>query len=370
MGAFEITEEADIDVTPPTLAGRVKVFWSTDTQTISVRKPNGDLVVSAVFDGTPLIMDEQGADPGPVADKGKLYTKEVAGLTELFYLDDTGQPVQLTSNGAVNGGGGGGGLVFSAGVYTGAGPHAIAEGEIARWDALGAAPTLQPPAAPTDNAEFGAQSEPFGPTPPTLTIDFNGKMLLGVLPMVAFVGNWAVFPWRFKFSAAADMWIIQNLLEFFYTIGGGNTVTHTDNSGDLAQTTLQLGEILGLHPDGTDIGAHNPSTLDLPWAAPVLDGDATLNALLNRTNKYEDAAVYTALLAPAPNDPGDEFAIHNNFPSPAGAPQPIDAQPTQFIVGPNGGAGASATLNFGAHGYIRWKWDGATWKIISIFNVT
>ena len=42
---------------------------------------------------------EQAGDPGNLADKGFLYTKEVATLTELFYEDDAGTLFQITSNG-------------------------------------------------------------------------------------------------------------------------------------------------------------------------------------------------------------------------------------------------------------------------------
>ena len=42
---------------------------------------------------------EQAGDPGNLADKGFLYTKEVDSLTELFYEDDAGTLFQITSNG-------------------------------------------------------------------------------------------------------------------------------------------------------------------------------------------------------------------------------------------------------------------------------
>ena len=42
---------------------------------------------------------EQAGDPGNLADKGFLYTKEVGGITELFYMDDTGTLFQITDDG-------------------------------------------------------------------------------------------------------------------------------------------------------------------------------------------------------------------------------------------------------------------------------
>ena len=42
---------------------------------------------------------EQAGDPGNLTDKGFLYTKEVGGITELFYMDDTGTLFQITDDG-------------------------------------------------------------------------------------------------------------------------------------------------------------------------------------------------------------------------------------------------------------------------------
>jgi len=45
------------------------------------------------------VFTERSADPSSEANKGKLYTKDVSGTTELFYLDSTGATSQLTSGG-------------------------------------------------------------------------------------------------------------------------------------------------------------------------------------------------------------------------------------------------------------------------------
>lgn len=42
---------------------------------------------------------EQGSDPGNLANKGFLYTKDVSGVTELFYEDNSGDVLQLTNDG-------------------------------------------------------------------------------------------------------------------------------------------------------------------------------------------------------------------------------------------------------------------------------
>lgn len=43
----------------------------------------------------------QASKPSHVADKGFIYTKDVGGATELFYLDEAGNEKQLTSGGAL-----------------------------------------------------------------------------------------------------------------------------------------------------------------------------------------------------------------------------------------------------------------------------
>jgi len=49
------------------------------------------------------IFPEQGSDPANTANQGKVYTKDVSAITELFYLDSTNAtPVQITSNGSLN----------------------------------------------------------------------------------------------------------------------------------------------------------------------------------------------------------------------------------------------------------------------------
>lgn len=50
-------------------------------------------------------LPEQGSDPSLVANRGIVYSKEVGGITELFYLDDAGTATQITEDGAVSGGG-------------------------------------------------------------------------------------------------------------------------------------------------------------------------------------------------------------------------------------------------------------------------
>ena len=50
---------------------------------------------------TPVGMNEVGQDPAPQQDLGWLFTKEVSGVTELFYEDDLGIVTQLTGGGSL-----------------------------------------------------------------------------------------------------------------------------------------------------------------------------------------------------------------------------------------------------------------------------
>lgn len=47
-------------------------------------------------------LDEQSANPSNESNKGKLFSKEVSGRTELHYIDDNGNVVQITDNGSIN----------------------------------------------------------------------------------------------------------------------------------------------------------------------------------------------------------------------------------------------------------------------------
>jgi len=78
---------------------------------------------SITVDAGPVFMDASGAgalqldgyltikeisSPSALGSSGLVYSKDVSSISELFYMDDGGQEIQITSNGAVSGGGGGG----------------------------------------------------------------------------------------------------------------------------------------------------------------------------------------------------------------------------------------------------------------------
>jgi hypothetical protein len=48
---------------------------------------------------------EQGSDPTPTANQLKIYSKDVAGNTEMFVVDSSGNEIQVTDDGTVAGGG-------------------------------------------------------------------------------------------------------------------------------------------------------------------------------------------------------------------------------------------------------------------------
>jgi hypothetical protein len=46
--------------------------------------------------GAELDMDERSADPAAVANRGKLYVKDVLGVSQLFFMRDNGVAQQIT----------------------------------------------------------------------------------------------------------------------------------------------------------------------------------------------------------------------------------------------------------------------------------
>lgn len=81
------------------VAGSMNVAqdFSVATSKFSVASATGNTAV----EGT-LRLAEQGSAPAFVANKGFVYSKDVAGIAELFYIGDSGAAVQITSNGNIN----------------------------------------------------------------------------------------------------------------------------------------------------------------------------------------------------------------------------------------------------------------------------
>lgn len=51
---------------------------------------------------TAVTLREQASDPSTEANKGHIYTKEAGGKAELFFQDEDGNAIQLTSGGSLN----------------------------------------------------------------------------------------------------------------------------------------------------------------------------------------------------------------------------------------------------------------------------
>lgn len=102
------TDPSDIPTPPPGA-----FTWFVDLAGVpSIKRDDGSVVPSATLLGGPVPLDEQGVVPTPVANRGFVYSKDVGGITELFYEDEGGQEIQITDNGAVAGGGGGSGAFY------------------------------------------------------------------------------------------------------------------------------------------------------------------------------------------------------------------------------------------------------------------
>ena len=65
---------------------------------------DGVLIPSSDQDGTHKVvtLKEQSSDPSPIVSAGRLYTKKVNGIIELFYINGSGNIAQLTHNGSTS----------------------------------------------------------------------------------------------------------------------------------------------------------------------------------------------------------------------------------------------------------------------------
>ncbi len=89
------------------VGGVAELFYRDDTNA-AIQLTTGGALNENFSPGTPIQLNEQGSDPAQSSDKGHLYTKDVGGVTELFYQDDTNAALQVTEAGALKGAGGGG----------------------------------------------------------------------------------------------------------------------------------------------------------------------------------------------------------------------------------------------------------------------
>lgn len=104
VGASTITTAATVAISGAPVAGANATI--TNAYALDVTgdtRITGKLTVTGLIDPSGLYLDEQGADQPAVANKGVLYTKDVATVTELFYRASDGTVTQLTPS---SGGGG------------------------------------------------------------------------------------------------------------------------------------------------------------------------------------------------------------------------------------------------------------------------
>jgi hypothetical protein len=65
---------------------------------------SGSGLLAVGLNAVPLRIDENAGNPGTISNAGFVYTKDVSTVTELFYLDSSGNAVQITTGGSVVGG--------------------------------------------------------------------------------------------------------------------------------------------------------------------------------------------------------------------------------------------------------------------------
>lgn len=93
--------------------GQIQLLDTTDSPQfaslgLGTTPPATGITISSgnvILDDGVLGLDDQSSDPSNVANRGFVYAKSVSTISELFFEDDGGQVIQLTSNGAVNAGG-------------------------------------------------------------------------------------------------------------------------------------------------------------------------------------------------------------------------------------------------------------------------
>lgn len=99
--AIKLKKQAASTVQTPA-STHVQFFVDSDGQ--PKVKDDSDTVVE-LSQSNFVTLNEQLSAPPTLADKVRLYAKDVAGVSEFFVLDDQGQEVQITNNGAINVGG-------------------------------------------------------------------------------------------------------------------------------------------------------------------------------------------------------------------------------------------------------------------------
>lgn len=192
---------------------------STLTSTIPISVgSNGNTLLN---DGT-ITLGELASAPSSASNSGILYTKEVSGITELFYLDSTNQEVQLTDDGFID----------SSGIVTALG--STTNNAMMLWDGTDASQAKQEPAV-TSNGSALTSTIPVV-VESTLTAGADGYAVLGN-------GNLELTESSVNPSSSADSGVlftkdVAGVVELFY-VDSSNTETQLTDDGTINTVGLQ-----------------------------------------------------------------------------------------------------------------------------------
>lgn len=105
VGVSASTHAIEVSPSAADKTGLIVNGYAAQTADLLIVKDNGGTSLFSIEDDGVVSLNDVSSDPSNAAGYGKIYTKDVSSVTELFYLDDTGAAVQITSGGALNAGG-------------------------------------------------------------------------------------------------------------------------------------------------------------------------------------------------------------------------------------------------------------------------
>jgi hypothetical protein len=96
--AIKLKKQAASTVQTPA-STHVQLFMDSDGQP---KIKDDTATITELSQSNFVTLNEQPSAPPTLANKVRIYSKDVAGISEFFVLDDQGQEVQITNNGAIN----------------------------------------------------------------------------------------------------------------------------------------------------------------------------------------------------------------------------------------------------------------------------
>ena len=100
--ALELIRESPDNVSVPD--GAHESFFVDEDGQPQLKNSDGTVRASVALDGDPLVLNEQSSAPSAIINAGHIYSKDVNGITEMFYRDDlgnTGKETQVTRDGSL-----------------------------------------------------------------------------------------------------------------------------------------------------------------------------------------------------------------------------------------------------------------------------